>query len=223
MGAPGVEEIRWLVPVRPGDRLRVRTTVLETREPKSRPDFGFVRMKFEVLNAAGACVMQLDHQSDVRSTHAARCSPLTSMSGLTMKFFEDITIGDRSELGSHTFTTEEIKAFALKYDPQPFHIDEAAAARSHFGRLCASGWHTSAICMRHVVEANQREDEAMRRARRAGCGSGPSPGVRDVRWHQAGLSGRHDHVRDRDQGQARYLAAGLWTGCCLQHRHQSAR
>ena len=68
-----------------------------------------------------------------------------------MKFFEDITIGERTELGSHTFTADEIKAFALKYDPQPFHVDEAAAARSHFGRLCASGWHTSAICMRHVV------------------------------------------------------------------------
>lgn len=58
MGAPGVEEIRWLVPVRPGDRLRVRTTVLEKREPKSRPDFGFVRTKFEVLNASDACVMR---------------------------------------------------------------------------------------------------------------------------------------------------------------------
>jgi len=51
MGAPGVDEIRWLMPVRPGDRLRVRTTVLEKKEPRSRPDFGFVRMKFEVLAA----------------------------------------------------------------------------------------------------------------------------------------------------------------------------
>ncbi len=58
MGAPGVEEIRWLKPVRPGDRLRVRTTILETREPKSRPDFGFVRTKFEVLTADGTSVMQ---------------------------------------------------------------------------------------------------------------------------------------------------------------------
>ena len=57
MGAPGVEEIRWLKPVRPGDRLRVRTTILETREPKSRPDFGFVRTKFEVLTADGTSVM----------------------------------------------------------------------------------------------------------------------------------------------------------------------
>jgi acyl dehydratase len=58
MGAPGVDEIRWLKPVRPGDRLRVRATILETREPKSRPDFGFVKTKFEVLTADGVCVME---------------------------------------------------------------------------------------------------------------------------------------------------------------------
>lgn len=57
MGAPGFEEIRWLAPVRPGDRLRVRVKVLEKREPKSRPDFGFVRMKFEVLNQAGVAMV----------------------------------------------------------------------------------------------------------------------------------------------------------------------
>ena len=57
MGAPGVDEIRWLAPVRPGDRLRVRTTILGLREPKSRPDFGFVRTKFEVLNTTGDVVM----------------------------------------------------------------------------------------------------------------------------------------------------------------------
>jgi len=57
MGAPGVEEIRWLAPVRPGDRLRVRSEVLETREPRSRPDFGFVRIKLDVLTDKDACVM----------------------------------------------------------------------------------------------------------------------------------------------------------------------
>ncbi len=58
MGAPGVEEIRWLVPVRPGDRLRARVTVLETREPRSRRNFGFVRSRFDMLNADDAVVMQ---------------------------------------------------------------------------------------------------------------------------------------------------------------------
>ncbi len=62
-----------------------------------------------------------------------------------MRFFEDIEIGVTEQLGSYTFTAEEIKRFAAKYDPQPFHMDEKAAAESHFGALCASGWHTAAV------------------------------------------------------------------------------
>ncbi|HVG51500.1 MAG TPA: MaoC family dehydratase [Xanthobacteraceae bacterium] len=57
MGSPGIDEIRWLAPVRPGDRLRVRSSIIETSEPRSRPDFGFVKTKFEVLNDAGTVVM----------------------------------------------------------------------------------------------------------------------------------------------------------------------
>ena len=57
MGSPGVDEIRWRAPVRPNDRLRVRVNVLETREPKSRPDFGFVKIRYDVLNADNVVVM----------------------------------------------------------------------------------------------------------------------------------------------------------------------
>ena len=99
-----------------------------------------------------------------------------------MRFYDDITIGDRSELGSHTFQAEEIKAFARKYDPQLFHIDEEAAKRSHFGGLIASGWHTAAVCMRHTVDGKNRDDDALRAAGEQVAVSGPSPGVRDVRW-----------------------------------------
>ena len=84
-----------------------------------------------------------------------------------MKFFDDITIGDRRELGSHTFTAEEIKAFAPKYDPQPFHVDEEAAARSHFGRLMRVGLAHGGDLHASLREANQRDDEAMRAARRS--------------------------------------------------------
>src|SRR5579871_4910139 len=65
-----------------------------------------------------------------------------------LTYFEDLRVGTRTEVGSHTFTAEEIKAFAREFDPQPFHLDEEAAARSHFGALCASGWHTAAVCLR---------------------------------------------------------------------------
>lgn len=60
MGAPGVDEVRWLVPVRPGDDLTLRATVLETRVSNSKPDRGFVRFRFEMLNASGVVVMILE-------------------------------------------------------------------------------------------------------------------------------------------------------------------
>jgi acyl dehydratase len=50
-----------------------------------------------------------------------------------MKYFEDIQIGESSGVGSYTFTAEAIKSFAARFDPQPFHLDEEAAANSHFG------------------------------------------------------------------------------------------
>jgi acyl dehydratase len=59
MGAPGVDEVRWLLPIRPDDELRLRATVLETRASKSRPDMGFVRFEFELFNAKDERVMTL--------------------------------------------------------------------------------------------------------------------------------------------------------------------
>ena len=99
-----------------------------------------------------------------------------------MRYFDDIQVGDRMVLGSHTFTADDIKAFAARYDPQAFHMDEAAAAKSHFGALCASGWHTVAAWMRLRVLYGQRED-----AERAARGEiiaklGPSPGFRELKW-----------------------------------------
>lgn len=65
-----------------------------------------------------------------------------------MRYFEDIEVGETTEFGEYHVTKEEIIEFAQKYDPQPFHVDEAAAKDSIFGELVASGWHTAAICMR---------------------------------------------------------------------------
>jgi acyl dehydratase len=59
MGAPGVEEVQWLAPIRPGDRIKARATVLETRASRSRPDLGFVKFRFELINAADQPVMTL--------------------------------------------------------------------------------------------------------------------------------------------------------------------
>jgi acyl dehydratase len=99
-----------------------------------------------------------------------------------MKFWDDIAVGERTELGRHTFTADGIKSFARRFDPQPFHLDEAAAARSHFGALCASGWHTASIWMRLMVEHTNREDEAMRARSEPVAVLGPSPGFRELKW-----------------------------------------
>ncbi|SMF09613.1 Acyl dehydratase [Tistlia consotensis] len=71
------------------------------------------------------------------------------MSGL---YLEDLTVGRRFVSAEHQLDVEQIKAFAGRFDPQPFHLDEAAAAASLFGGLAASGWHTAAITMRLLVE-----------------------------------------------------------------------
>ena len=101
-----------------------------------------------------------------------------------MKYFEDIAVGKKTELGSHRFLAENIKAFARRFDPQRFHIDEAEAERSHFGKLCASGWHTASMWMRMMVEYDRRETEAMRARGETVARIGPSPGFRDMQWHK---------------------------------------
>ena len=69
-----------------------------------------------------------------------------------MTYFEEIEVGDEQSFGSRNVTREEILEFAKRYDPQSFHIDEAAAGESMFGGLIASGWHTASMTMRLLVE-----------------------------------------------------------------------
>lgn len=89
-----------------------------------------------------------------------------------MKYYEDIAVGDARSFGRYEVTREEVMDFARKYDPQPFHLDDDAAAATHFGRLSASGWHTCSMTMAMMVE-NMRSEKS------AGLGS---PGVDQLRW-----------------------------------------
>lgn len=69
-----------------------------------------------------------------------------------MRYFEDIEVGQKAKFGRYEVTRDEVIDFARKYDPQPFHLSDKAAAQTHFGRLAASGWHSCAICMAMMVE-----------------------------------------------------------------------
>lgn len=92
--------------------------------------------------------------------------------GTLMRYFEDVEVGARASFGRYEVTREEVVAFATRYDPQPFHLSDEAAARTHFGRLSASGWHTCAMTMAMIVEDLKSRDEA-------GLGS---PGIDELRW-----------------------------------------
>ena len=89
-----------------------------------------------------------------------------------MQYYEDIEVGRTQAFGHYEVTREEVLEFARKYDPQPFHLDDEAASKTHFGRLSASGWHTCAMTMAMLVEN-------LKANRQAGLGS---PGVDQLRW-----------------------------------------
>jgi acyl dehydratase len=106
-----------------------------------------------------------------------------------MRFFEDIEVGQRRELGSFTFTADDIKRFAAQFDPQRFHLDEEEGRKSLFGGLAASGWHVGSVCMKLIIADNQRQAEIARSRGEAIAVGGPSPGFRDLRWLRPVLAG----------------------------------
>jgi acyl dehydratase len=106
-----------------------------------------------------------------------------------MRFFEDIEVGQRRELGSFTFTAELIKKFAGQFDPQRFHLDEEEGRKSLFGGLAASGWHVASVYMKLLVADGQRQTkEALARGDEIAVW-GPSPGFRELRWIKPVLAG----------------------------------
>lgn len=221
MGAPGIEEVRWLHPVRPGDTLRLRHTVLEARPSAKRPQLGLVRLRFELLNQDDTVV--LDQTNWIMfatregwklrtSAHLSR--PVRQSASFRLPpparptpFFEDVTIGETVELGAYGFTHSNIVAFAQAFDPQPFHIDPEAARLSQFGALCASGWHTAAAWMKTMVSHRQRSREAAEREGLPAAELGPSPGFRDLVWRKPVYVGDtvtyHSQVTDKRASRSR--------------------
>ncbi|SDD14667.1 Acyl dehydratase [Massilia sp. PDC64] len=101
-------------------------------------------------------------------------------------YFEDFEPGQDIDLGTRTVTEDEIVAFAREFDPQPFHIDRAAAADSIFGGVIASGWHTCSMMMRMVVDGLMNRSASM-----------GSPGLDGVRWLAPVRAGDTLNVRYR--------------------------
>lgn len=90
-----------------------------------------------------------------------------------MRYFDDLKPGDVERFGSYLMSREEVVEFATRFDPQPFHIDEAAgAAHPLFKKLAASGWHTAAATMRMIVDHSMALNDATL----------GSPGLDNISW-----------------------------------------
>jgi acyl dehydratase len=89
-----------------------------------------------------------------------------------MQYFEDLEVGAVDRFGHYEVTRDEVIDFARKFDPQPFHLSDEAAAKTHFGRVAASGWHTCGMVMNMVVKNLEAH-------RQAGLGAA---GIDELRW-----------------------------------------
>lgn len=201
MGAPGIEKVKWLRPVRPGDTLSTRMTVLESRPSKTRPAIGLVRFLFEMVNQADEPVLSQENwimfgrkdapASDAPGTKAPGAAaevrsdrpPAQTVPSVSANpYLEDLVVGETEELGSYTFEADDIIRFARQFDPQRFHVDAQAARESLFGGLCASGWHTASVWMKMMVAHRERIHAFALEHGQRPARLGPSPGFTDLKW-----------------------------------------
>jgi acyl dehydratase len=224
LGAPGLDEVKWLQPLRPDDVVSVRAIADTKRVLASRPSVGMAHVQFEVLNQHGVVIMtsSCNQMLQVRNPGPATAEPgqrTAHPAGLNLwdhgeaepwidvkadtpsPYFEDCSVGDTRELGHHTFGRDEIIAFAKLYDPQPFHLDEAAGKASLFGGLAASGWHTACQFVRLVVAYRQRQERASRDQGLPVPVYGPSPGIKNLRWIKPVMVGDRLEYRHRTIGK----------------------
>jgi len=200
----GIEDNRWLAPVRPGDVLTAQTRTLEKTDLRSRLDAGVVKFETILRNQDGVEVMR-----QTTSTLFARREPLREPppapfgsarrrvapeppSRIDDRFaalpddYGRARVGAYADLGEKLFSPGYIRAYAREFDPFPFHLDEAAGKNHILGAMSAAGLQTACCWMRHFI--------ALRRE--AGGGETPSRaalGFANMLWRKPVLVG--DRIR----------------------------
>jgi acyl dehydratase len=185
-GAPGVDEVRWHEPVRAGDVLRCRVSVLKARISQSKPELGFVQFRHDVISDLGKLAMtqtnyvmfarrdDADRESGrpAQKKASAPAAAALAASSVMPAIWTEQVLGRRIEIGTTEFNSKDIVTFARIYDPQSFHVDEVAAKSGPFGALAASGWHTASAWMNAYIHASHRR----------GAIPGQPISITDLRW-----------------------------------------
>jgi acyl dehydratase len=193
-GLFAMEEIRWLIPVRPGDFLSGRVTCIATSAPPW-PGLGAVTFFCEALNGFDQRVMSWlanfafqrrsgdDGAGRVAREQGRTSAVIRNPSDHGLKYFDDVRLGDEIAIGQYQFLPERIGAFSRDYDPWSAHPEAAP------GRRCASGWHVAAIWMQRLIRYYLREAQRLRASGRAVPQLGPSPGIRHINWRRPVYAG----------------------------------
>lgn len=190
MAGPGVSSVRWVKPVRAGDTLDGRFTILDRKASRTKPDRGFVRFLLTLHDRAGElafeqdCLVMFGLREPAAPQKAGSEIERPAQEHLpqtpTHEFFgpiEDIPPGAVVRWGDHTFTEEAIIRFGTRFDPQAYHISREAGEASHFGGLVASGWHSASAWLRTVIDHWNAIGAATQLPAR-----GPGFGLKDIVW-----------------------------------------
>jgi acyl dehydratase len=195
----GIEENRWLAPVRPGDRLSARMETIEKVELRSRPDAGIVKFATSLRNQAGEEVMSqkssilfgrrepLAESTPSLAKRAPKAAPpeLERIDDPFAALPDDYArarVGAYADLGETHFSADFIRDYASQFDPLPFHVDEEAGRAHLLGAMSAAGLQTACCWMHHFI--------ALRRKAAGGEIPGrASPGFSDLVWRKPVLVG----------------------------------
>ena len=196
----GIEDNRWLAPVRPGDVLSAQTRTLEKTDLRSRLDAGIVKFETALRNQEGVEVMRqtgsnlfarrepLRQLSEPTAETPRRASAPQPLPRIDDRFaalpddYDSAQVGAYAELGETTFSAAFIRAYALDFDPFPFHLDEEAGRNHVLGAMSAAGLQTACCWMRQFI--------ALRREAAGGeVPSRASPGFANMLWRRPVLAG----------------------------------
>ena len=195
----GVEENRWLAPVRPGDRLSAVTQTLEKFDLRSRPDAGIVKFTTSLRNQNGQEVLtqknsilfgrrerlveQAPPASPSKPAKPAELARIDDPLAALPENYAEARVGAYADLGETHFSAAFIKSYAEKFDPLPFHTDEEAGKAHMLGAMSAAGWQTASCWMKHFIALRQKE------AGGGAASSLASPGFSDLVWRKPVLVG----------------------------------
>lgn len=198
-GSPGVSRFAWKSPLHAGDTVCAVGEITGLRPLRSLPGFGMAEIGFVMNGSAGGEIAFSTWNVLIGMREAGEESPPGTKrkppkpgpqpsdarpADSRMFYLDTCPLGERIDLGEVGISREEILRFARAFDPQPFHVDEAAARATHFGGLIASGWHSCALWMRANVHTRQRLLDAMPATERdlATHSAGIGLGFEDLIW-----------------------------------------